>query len=154
MTPDESRDFLRQAFIAFPGVSQWLKDNSPDPQGTIQVWSVALESIKASEAISVLNRWVKNELPPPTGYQRELFVQHVVAVVKQDRTKEYSAKHRDKVLDQVNANGHGRGSNPVLGSYMRDIMGFKASYDLGQISFEELQRQVEDRKQVALEAVK
>jgi hypothetical protein len=154
MTPDESKDFLRQAFIAFPGVSQWLRDNSPDPQGTIQVWSVALESIKASEAISVLNRWVKNELPPPTGYQRELFVQHVVAVVKQDRTKEYSAKHRDKVLDQVNANGHGRGSNPVLGSYMRDIMGFKATYDLGQISFEELQRQVEDRKQVALEAVK
>jgi len=154
MTPDESRDFLRQAFIAFPGVSQWLKDNSPDPQATIQVWSVALESIKASEAISVLNRWVKNELPPPTGYQRELFVQHVVAVVKQDRTKEYSAKHRDKVLDQVNADGHGRGSNPVLGSYMRDIMGFKATYDLGQISFEELQRQVEDRKQVALEAVK
>ena len=154
MTPDESRDFLRQAFIAFPGVSQWLKDNSPDPQATIQVWSVALESIKESEAISVLNRWVKNELPPPTGYQRELFVQHVVAVVKQDRTKEYSAKHRDKVLDQVNAGGHGRGSNPVLGSYMRDIMGFKATYDLGQISFEELQRQVEDRKQVALEAVK
>jgi hypothetical protein len=154
MTPDESRDFLRQAFIAFPGVSQWLKDNSPDPQATIQVWSVALESIKKSEAISVLNRWVKNELPPPTGYQRELFVQHVVAVVKQDRTKEYSAKHRDKVLEQVNANGHGRGSNPVLGSYMRDIMGFKSSYDLGQISFEELQRQVEDRKQVALEAVK
>ena len=154
MTPDESKDFLRQAFIAFPGVSQWLRDNSPDPQGTIQVWSVALESIKASEAISVLNRWVKNELPPPTGYQRELFVQHVVAVVKQDRTKEYSAKHRDKVLDKVNANGHGRGSNPVLGSYMRDIMGFKATYDLGQISFEELQRQVEDRKQVALEAVK
>lgn len=154
MTPEESRDFLRQAFIAFPGVSQWLKDNSPDPQATIQVWSVALESIKASEAINVLNRWVKNELPPPTGYQRELFVQHVVAVVKQDRTKEYSAKHRDKVLDQVNANGHGRGSNPVLGSYMRDIMGFKATYDLGQISFEELQRQVEDRKQVALEEVK
>jgi hypothetical protein len=154
MTPEESRDFLRQAFIAFPGVSQWLKDNSPDPQATIQVWSVALESIKASEAISVLNRWVKNELPPPTGYQRELFVQHVVAVVKQDRTKEYSAKHRDKVLDQVNANGHSRGSVPVLGSYMRDIMGFKSSYDLGQISFEELQRQVEDRKQVALEAVK
>ena len=154
MTNEESRDFLRQAFIAFPGVSQWLKDNSPDPQGTIQVWAVALESIKASEAISVLTRWVKNEIPPPTGYQRELFVQHVVAVVKQDRTKEYSAKHRDKVLDQVNANGHGRGSNPVLGSYMRDIMGFKETYDLGQISFEELQRQVEDRKQVALEAVK
>ncbi len=154
MTPEESKDFLRQAFIAFPGVSQWVRDNSPDPQGTIQVWSVALESIKASEAIGVLNRWVRNEIPPPTGYQRELFVQHVVAVVKQDRTKEHSAKHREKVLDQVNANGHNKGSVPILGKYMLDIMAMKSSYELGQISYEELEMQIEERKQRALEAVK
>lgn len=154
MTPEESKDFLRQAFIAFPGVSQWVRDNSPDPQGTIQVWSVALESIKASEAISVLNRWVRNEIPPPTGYQRELFVQHVVAVVKQDRTKEYSAKHREKVFDQLNLNQPRGNYNAVCGPFIKDIMAMKSSYDLGQISYEELERQVEERKQKAMEAVK
>ena len=154
MTPEESKDFLRQAFIAFPGVSQWVRDNSPDPQGTIQVWSVALESIKASEAISVLNRWVRNEIPPPTGYQRELFVQHVVAVVKQDRTKEYSAKHREQVFEQLNLNQPRGNYNAVCGPFIKDIMAMKSSYELGQISYEELERQVEERKQTALEAVK
>jgi hypothetical protein len=154
MTPEESKDFLRQAFIAFPGVSQWVRDNSPDPQGTIQVWSVALESIKASEAISVLNRWVRNEIPPPTGYQRELFVQHVVAVVKQDRTKEYSAKHREQVFEQLNLNQPRGNYNAVCGPFIKDIMAIKSSYELGQISYEELERQVEERKQTALEAVK
>jgi hypothetical protein len=154
MTPEESKDFLRQAFIAFPGVSQWVRDNSPDPQGTIQVWSVALDSIKASEAISVLNRWVRNEIPPPTGYQRELFVQHVVAVVKQDRTKEYSAKHREQVFEQLNLNQPRGNYNAVCGPFIKDIMAMKSSYELGQISYEELERQVEERKQTALEAVK
>jgi hypothetical protein len=154
MTPEESKDFLRQAFIAFPGVSQWVRDNSPDPQGTIQVWSVALESIKASEAISVLNRWVRNEIPPPTGYQRELFIQHVVAVVKQDRTKEYSAKHREQVFEQLNLNQPRGNYNAVCGPFIKDIMAMKSSYELGQISYEELERQVEERKQTALEAVK
>jgi hypothetical protein len=154
MTPEESKDFLRQAFIAFPGVSQWVRDNSPDPQGTIQVWSVALESIKASEAISVLNRWVRNEIPPPTGYQRELFVQHVVAVVKQDRTKEYAAKHREQVFEQLNLNQPRGNYNAVCGPFIKDIMAMKSSYELGQISYEELERQVEERKQTALEAVK
>jgi hypothetical protein len=154
MTPEESKDFLRQAFIAFPGVSQWVRDNSPDPQGTIQVWSVALESIKASEAISVLNRWVRNEIPPPTGYQRELFVQHVVAVVKHDRTKEYSAKHREQVFEQLNLNQPRGNYSAVCGPFIKDIMAMKSSYELGQISYEELERQVEERKQTALEAVK
>jgi hypothetical protein len=154
MTPEESKDFLRQAFIAFPGVSQWVRDNSPDPQGTIQVWSVSLESIKASEAISVLNRWVRNEIPPPSGYQRELFVQHVVAVVKQDRTKEYSAKHREQVFEQLNLNQPRGNYNAVCGPFIKDIMAMKSSYELGQISYEELERQVEERKQTALEAVK
>ena len=154
MTQEESKDFLRQAFIAFPGVSQWVRDNSPDPQGTIQVWSVALESIKASEAISVLNRWVRNEIPPPTGYQRELFVQHVVAVVKHDRTKEYSAKHREQVFEQLNLNQPRGNYSAVCGPFIKDIMAMKSSYELGQISYEELERQVEERKQTALEAVK
>jgi hypothetical protein len=154
MTPDESRDFLRQAFIAFPGVSQWLKDNSPDPQGTIQVWSVALESIKASEAISVLNRWVKNELPPPTGWQRELFVQRVIEVVKNDRNKSYPERHRKEVFEQLNLKQPKGNYNAVCSPFMRDVMGLKASYDLGQISYEDLTRQVDERKQQAMDSVK
>jgi hypothetical protein len=153
MTPEESRDFLRQAFIAFPGVSQWLRDNSPDPQATIQVWSVALESIKAPEAISVLNRWVKNELPPPTGWQRELFIQRVIEVVKNDRNKSYPERHREEVFEQLNLKQPKWEYKPQA-SHIRDVLGLKASYELGQISHEELIEQVEKRKQQAMDSVK
>lgn len=154
MTIEEAKEFLKQAFIAFPGLMNWVKDNSPDPQATIQVWSLALESIKQQEAISVLNRWVKNELVPPTGWHRESFVQRVIEVVKNDRNKSYPERHREEVFEQLNLKQPKWDYNAVCGSFMKDVLGLKASYDLGQISFDELTKQVEERKQQAMGAVK
>jgi hypothetical protein len=154
MTPDEARSFLREAFIAFPGVWEWLKTNSPDRERTLEVWAKSLEKVAVAEAVIVLNRWTANEIPPPSGYQRELFCQHVIAVVQKDRMKTYSAKHREEVFDQLNLNQPKGNYNSVCGPFMRDVMAIKSSYELGQISFEELERQVEERKQKALEAVK
>lgn len=157
MTIEEANDFLRQAFVAFPGVLQWVKENSPDSKATIQAWAKNLTKITAAEAISVLNRWNANEIPPPSGYQRELFCQHVIAVVQKDRSKGYAAKHRDEVFDQLNLRAPKRRYTPVLGPFMRDVAAARAAYELCQISYGELTRQVEDLKQKAfaeLEAAK
>lgn len=154
MTPDEARSFLREAFIAFPGVWEWLKTNSPDRERTLEVWAKSLEKVAVAEAISVLNRWTANEIPPPSGYQRELFCQHVIAVVQKDRMKTYSAKHREEVFDQLNLRGRKESYLPVLGPMMRDIMGIKAQWELGQIPESEMYRLVEERKQLALGSVK
>lgn len=151
MTIDEAKDFLHQAFIAFPGVWEWLKSSSIDVEATVEVWAKNLSSVSAAEAVSVLNRWNANILPPPSGYQRELFVNHVIAVVRQDRTKEYAAKHRDEVFEAHNLRGRKESYLPVLGPLMRDVMGIKAQYDLGQLSQAERDRLVEERKQQALE---
>lgn len=153
MTIEEANSFLREAFIAFPGVLQWVKDNSPDTKATIQVWAKNLSSVSTAEAISVLNRWNANQIPPPSGYQRELFVNHVIAVVQNDRSKNYAAKHRDKVFGQLNLNDRNRNYTPVCGAFIRDVMAMKASYDLGQISFDELKDQVGERERQALEAL-
>ena len=153
MTIEEAKEFLKQAFIAFPGLMNWVKDNSPDPQATIQVWSLALESIKQQEAISVLNRWVKNELVPPTGWHRESFVQRVIEVVKNDRNKSYPERHREEVFEQLNLKQPKWDYKPQA-SHISDVLGLKASYELGQISFEELTKQVEERKQQAMDSVK
>lgn len=153
MTVDEAKDFLHQAFIAFPGVWQWLESSSIDVEATVEVWAKNLSSVSAGEAVSVLNRWNANILPPPSGYHRELFVNHVIAVVRQDRTKEYAAKHRDEVFEAHNLRGRKESYLPVLGPLMRDVMGIKAQYDLGQIPESEMYRLVEERKQKALEAV-
>jgi hypothetical protein len=153
MTIDEAKDFLHQAFIAFPGVWEWLKSSSIDIEATVEVWAKNLSKVSAAEAISVLNRWNANEIPPPSGYQRELFVNHVIAVVQKDRMKTYSAKHREEVFDQLNLRGRKESYLPVLGPMMRDIMGIKAQWELGQIPESEMHRLVEERKQQALEAV-
>jgi hypothetical protein len=154
MTIEEANSFLREAFIAFPGVLQWVKDNSPDTKSTLQLWAKNLSKITVAEATSVLNRWNANEIPPPSGYQRELFINHVIAVVQNDRSKNYAAKHREKVFEQLNLNQPRGNYNAVCGPFIKDIMAMKSSYELGQISYEELERQVEERKQAALESVK
>jgi hypothetical protein len=154
MTIEEANIFLREAFIAFPGVLQWVKDNSPDPKQTLQLWAKNLERISTAEAISVLNRWNANEIPPPSGYQRELFINHVIAVVQKDRSKNYAARHREEVFEQLNLKQPKGNYNAVCGPFMSDVLGLKASYDLGQISFEELTKQVEERKQQAMDSVK
>lgn len=153
MTVNEAKDFLRQVFIAFPGVWEWLKSSSIDIESTIEVWAKNLSSVTPAEAISVLNRWNANQIPPPSGYQRELFVNHVIAVVQNDRSKNYAAKHRDKVFGQLNLNDRNRDYTPVCGAFIRDVMAMKASYDLGQISYDELKDQVGERERKALEAL-
>jgi hypothetical protein len=154
VTIEEANSFLREAFIAFPGVLQWVKDNSPDPKQTLQLWAKNLERISTAEAISVLNRWNANDIPPPSGYQRELFINHVIAVVQKDRSKNYAARHRLEVFEQLNLKQPKGNYNAVCGPFMKDVLGLKASYDLGQISYEELTKQVEERKQQALESFK
>lgn len=153
MTVDEAKDFLHQAFVAFPGVWEWLKSSSIDIEATVDVWAKNLSSVTAAEAVSVLNRWSANEIPPPSGYQRELFINHVIAVVKQDRTKSYAAKHRDEVFEAHNLRGRKESYMPVLGPMMRDIMGIKASFELGQIPESEMWHLVEERKQKVLESL-
>ena len=154
MTIEEANSFLREAFIAFPGVLQWVKDNSPDPKQTLQLWAKNLERISTAEAISVLNRWNANEIPPPSGYQRELFINHVIAVVQKDRSKNYAARHREEVFEQLNLKQPSGNYNAVCGPFMKDVLGLKSSYDLGQISYDELTKQVEERKQQAVDSVK
>jgi hypothetical protein len=83
-----------------------------------------------------------------------LFINHVIAVVQKDRSKNYAARHRDEVFEQLNLKQPKGNYNAVCGPFMKDVLGLKASYYLGQISYEELTKQVEERKQQALEAVK
>jgi hypothetical protein len=89
MTEQECEEFFEQVMIAFPGVGQWLRDNSPDPAATLQVWGQSLEIVTSEEALSVLRRWSNGTLPAPIGYQRELFAVHLRQTVLADRNKRF-----------------------------------------------------------------
>lgn len=89
MTEHECDEFFEQVMIAFPGVGQWLRDNSPDPAATLRVWGSSLAIVSVEEALSVLHRWSTGVLPAPVGYQRELFAVHLRQTVMADRSKRF-----------------------------------------------------------------
>lgn len=125
MTDSEIQEFWTQAFVRFPGVAQWIKEHSPRPDVTRKLWSEALVPVKASEAMSVLTRWSNGSLPAPTGYEKEIFHLHVLAVVNKDRA---DRRRLQWEADKKNNQGPRRADIvrpsqliPVMGPYMQDV---------------------------------
>lgn len=88
MTPIEAGKFFEKAFLAFPGLSAWLRENSPDPAGTCSLWAATLAKVSAEEADAVLDGWVDGSIKePPVGYKRETFALNVKALVMNERGK-------------------------------------------------------------------
>jgi hypothetical protein len=96
MTPIEAGQFFQKAFVAFPGLASWLRENSTDPAGTCATWASTLAKVSAEEAYAVLDGWVDGSIKePPTGYKRETFALNVKALalasrdeVKRERVRE------------------------------------------------------------------
>jgi len=81
MNPIEAGAFFQKAFIAFPGLASWLRENSTDPAGTCSSWASTLSKVSADEACAVLDGWVDGSIKdPPVGYKRETFALNVKAL--------------------------------------------------------------------------
>jgi hypothetical protein len=81
MNTTEAGKFFQKAFLAFPGLASWLRENSTDPAGTCSIWSSTLAKVSADEADAVLDGWVDGSIKePPTGYKRETFALNVKAL--------------------------------------------------------------------------
>jgi hypothetical protein len=81
MNPIEAGAFFQKAFIAFPGLASWLRENSTDPAGTCSSWASTLSKVSADEADAVLDGWIDGSIKePPTGYKRETFALNVKAL--------------------------------------------------------------------------
>jgi hypothetical protein len=125
MTDSEVHEFWTEAFVRFPGVAQWINEHSPRPDLTRKLWSEALVSVKASEAMSVLTRWSNGSLPAPTGYQKEVFHLHVLAVIDEDRrvrrTLEWERKKQHEQGPKRTEIIRPSELIPVMGPYMQDV---------------------------------
>jgi hypothetical protein len=74
MNQTEAGKFFQKAFLAFPGLASWLRENSTDPAGTCSIWASTLAKVSADEADAVLDGWVDGSIKePPTGYKRETY---------------------------------------------------------------------------------
>ena len=88
MTAEEFVFFTQQAFIAFPGLKEWLYEKSPEPSATIRVWGKTLEHTPLREAIAVLDGWTTGAIKdPPTGYKREVFAIDVRSIASESRRR-------------------------------------------------------------------
>ena len=144
MTESEAIDFITEAFIAFPAIGQWIKENSPQPAQTIDMYAKSLQCIELPEAISVLNRWVNGTLEPPTGYQKENFFHHVKAVVMADRSRGYAARQREEQFQKQNGRKRNESYLPLLGPFMRDVRAVQNEYESGLLSLNERDARIAD----------
>lgn len=139
MTDLEIADFWKQCFIQFPTLKSWLRENSPDMPATLAVWSGALRKITAQEALSVLSRWSRGDLEPPTGYQRETFHLHVRSVVMADRSKNAGKRLREEAFAKANIGNRRPRILVSCREVMDRIIAEKAKYEQGLITQAELE---------------
>ncbi len=98
METSENREFFtRIAMIHFPSLGTYLNKETSSVLGTIDAWAMTLRDITTQEAISVVYRWSKDELPRPQYYELGDFALHLRAVVLQDRVN----ARRTQLVDMI-----------------------------------------------------
>lgn len=136
MDRDENRIFFNEvAFIHFPALATYMKQASIDPVATVDAWQMTLRDVTTQEALSVIHRWTKDELPRPAYLELADFALHLRAVVLKDRAD----RRKSVVIDSIKD----RGDNPTsfsqvkLGPYFKRIFESGEKYKAGTISLEE-----------------
>ena len=101
MSPEENRLFFKEiAFIHFPALATWMKSASIDPVKTVDAWQLTLRDVTTEEAISVIYRWSKDELPRPAYLELCDFALHLRGVVLRDRADRKKAAVVDMIRDR------------------------------------------------------
>lgn len=152
MNEIEAKEFLKEAFTAFPGVGAWIEANSPDPSKTVAIWARSLEQITITEAHSVLTRWSMGALPPPTGFQKEEFPLHVIAVVRRDRSEAKAVQSRDEVLRKHTGKSIFQ-TDRILGPFMANLNQLIRQFNAGTLSIEERNKCIADLEREAIAQV-
>jgi len=107
MEVSENREFFtRIAMIHFPSLGTYLNKETSSVLGTIDAWAMTLRDITTQEAISVVYRWSKDELPRPQYYELGDFALHLRAVVLQDRVNARKTQLVDMIRDREQPAGN------------------------------------------------
>jgi hypothetical protein len=136
MEVSENREFFtRIAMIHFPSLGTYLNKETSSVLGTIDAWAMTLRDITTQEAISVVYRWSKDELPRPQYYELGDFALHLRAVVLQDRVNARKTQLVDMIRTREEPTGNY--SHVSLRPYIARILESGESCKLGKITREE-----------------
>jgi hypothetical protein len=136
MEVSENREFFtRIAMIHFPSLGTYLNKETSSVLGTIDAWAMTLRDITTQEAISVVYRWSKDELPRPQYYELGDFALHLRAVVLQDRVNARKTQLVDMIRDREEPRGNY--SHVSLRPFIARVLESGESCKLGKITREE-----------------
>ena len=133
MEVSENREFFtRIAMIHFPSLGTYLNKETSSVLGTIDAWAMTLRDITTQEAISVVYRWSKDELPRPQYYELGDFALHLRAVVLQDRVNARKTQLVDMIRDREQPAGNY--SHVSLRPYIARVLESGEQCKLGKIT--------------------
>jgi hypothetical protein len=133
MEVSENREFFtRIAMIHFPSLGTYLNKETSSVLGTIDAWAMTLRDITTQEAISVVYRWSKDELPRPQYYELGDFALHLRAVVLQDRANARKTQLVDMIRDREQPAGNY--SHVSLRPYIARVLESGEQCKLGKIT--------------------
>jgi hypothetical protein len=133
MEVSENREFFtRIAMIHFPSLGTYLNKETSDVLGTIDAWAMTLRDITTQEAISVVYRWSKDELPRPQYYELGDFALHLRGVVYQDRVKSRKGQLIEMIRDREEPRGNY--SHVSLRPYIARVLESGEQCKLGKIT--------------------
>jgi hypothetical protein len=136
MEVSENREFFtRIAMVHFPSLGTYLNKETSDVLGTIDAWAMTLRDVTTQEAISVVYRWSKDELPRPQYYELGDFALHLRGVVYQDRVKSRKGQLIDMIRDREEPKGNY--SHVSLRPYIARVLESGEQCKLGKITREE-----------------
>jgi hypothetical protein len=136
MEVSENREFFtRIAMIHFPSLGTYLNKETSSVLGTIDDWAMTLQDITTQEAISVVYRWSKDELPRPQYYELGDFALHLRAVVLQDRVNARKTQLVDMIRDREEPRGNY--SHVSLRPYIARVLESGEQCKIGKITREE-----------------
>jgi hypothetical protein len=136
MEVSENREFFtRIAMIHFPSLGTYLNKETSSVLGTIDAWAMTLRDITTQEAISVVYRWSKDELPRPQYYELGDFALHLRAVVMQDRVNARKTQLVDMIRDREQPAGNY--SHVSLRPYIARVLESGEQCKLGKITKQE-----------------
>ena len=121
--------------IHFPSLGTYLNKETSSVLGTIDAWAMTLRDITTQEAISVVYRWSKDELPRPQYYELGDFALHLRAVVLQDRVNARKTQLVDMIRNREEPTGNY--SHVSLRPYIARVLESGEQCKLGKITKQE-----------------
>lgn len=108
MTEQESQQFIRELYTAFPDLFEWVTSNSPDPAGTHKTWHTTLSKCSLTECRSVLSRWLDGTLEPFKAYERS----HVALVIRQTIAKDRDVQNKhNRTIEEIRKHQNAKARN-------------------------------------------